>query len=211
MLSIHIPGFSAHYCWIPFSRESKVAPCSRPPIKLWHILLVGHFENHKSHCRLNLWDSEEDWYNWMNNSLFRWWFSEKLLPSPSMSMLQASPSPFPSVSVCCGLVSNGQLSQRSPTPSLSESNCRGLYTSGQLSYNRHIFLSHTQHFECRLVFSLCLVGGTSIKAPVSPSRLGHHRCHHQDHRRLPLRHGQNLPVRSLVLLGSYPAANHNKK
>lgn len=54
-----------------------------------------------------------------------------------MSMLQASPSPLSSVSVCSGLLSNGQLSQRSPTPSLSESNCRGLYTSGQLSYAKH--------------------------------------------------------------------------
>lgn len=50
-----------------------------------------------------------------------------------MSMLQASPSPLLSVSVCIGLLSNGQLSQLSPTPSLSESNCRGLYISGQLS------------------------------------------------------------------------------
>lgn len=56
-------------------------------------------------------------------------------------MLQASPSPLSSVSVCSGLLSNGQLSQRSPTPSLSESNCRGLYTSGQLSCAKHI---HTQ-------------------------------------------------------------------
>lgn len=54
-----------------------------------------------------------------------------------MSMLQASPSPLSSVSVCSGLLSNGQLSQRSPTPSLSESNCRGLYTNGQLSCVKH--------------------------------------------------------------------------
>lgn len=64
---------------------------------------------------------------------FKAWYNELFLPSPSMSMLQASPSPLISVSVCIGLLSNGQLSQLSPTPSLSESNCRGLYISGQLS------------------------------------------------------------------------------
>ncbi len=76
------------------------------------------------------------------------WFSEELPPSPSMSMLQASPSPLSSVSVCSGLLSNGQLSQRSPTPSLSESNCLGLYTSGQLSCVTHTFVHTYIHRGC---------------------------------------------------------------
>lgn len=78
-----------------------------------------------------------------------------LPPSPSMSMLQASPSSLSSVSVCSGLLSNGQLSQRSPTPSRSESNCRGLYTRGQLSCVRH---THERVREERqhCVFSPCL-------------------------------------------------------
>lgn len=57
-----------------------------------------------------------------------------LLPSPSISMAQASPSPLLSVSIWSGLLSYGQLSQRSPTSSRSWSNCLGLKMNGQLSY-----------------------------------------------------------------------------
>lgn len=67
-------------------------------------------------------------------------------------MLQASPSPLSSVSVCSGLLSNGQLSQRSPTPSLSESNCRGLYTDGQLSYAKHTHSCMHTHRGCEYVY-----------------------------------------------------------
>lgn len=85
--------------------------------------------------------------------------TEQLLPSPSMSMLQASPSPLSSVSVCSGLLSNGQLSQRSPTPSLSESNCRGLYTDGQLSYAKHTHSCIHTHRGCEYlpVFRHCIL------------------------------------------------------
>lgn len=137
--------------------------------------------------------------------------TEQLLPSPSMSMLQASPSPLSSVSVCSGLLSNGQLSQRSPTPSLSESNCRGLYTDGQLSYAKHTHIHayiHTGDVNICLFSVIVSSKLHHVWATVSPSHLWCHHCHHQDHRHLPVRLGPGLPVQSLEAWGNYPAASH---
>ena len=129
-----------------------------------------------------------------------------------MSMLQASPSPLSSVSICSGLLSNGQLSQRFPTPSLSESTCRGLYPSGQLSYAKQMHINaniHRGDVNIHL-FSVMLSSKLlSVRATVSPSHQGCHHCRHQDHRRLPVRPCPGLPVQSLAVGGNYPAASHN--